>query len=540
MGAEYENVEEVIEEENISSAKAVYDWLTGLGTGGTMKVALHRKYPTMHQGFPCGGKIDSYDGPVTEEEIAEMHGGGKFQIVVHRANPRAGQKGQPPTIYAGARTFEIAGLPKLENLIGYEDSPQAHRRSGGNGESEGSAAQVRALSMAENLVRSAQDRADRIESKSGNDWRSIEAMMAPLRDQITGLTEALAAKDRQIAEIINRPQDTSTQKELIEMYRDSNTDHASRLLEIRTAHDSELRQLREFNREEIRSREARFEKELDAIRAAATREIDTLRQTHAQALESQKQAYEMRIEALRDIISRGEREVTKAETELVTLRAKKDVGITDQINNLAAIKQGLSVLMPDAPDEGPQMSGWEKALAVISNNPIVQAATARAMGAITAGGQPQQMVTVKRSDGKLVQVPASYAHEQQQAAAAEQGTPPAAVGAADPADIARAIQFLETAFRNGIDPTVVAASARNLVPDNVLQLLKSQGVDHFLNNVAQLDNSSPLATAEGRMYVRQIAKFLLEGTTDIVEEDEEEPSDDEVDIDDDDSPVEND
>ena len=78
----------------------------------------------------------------------------------------------------------------------------------------------------------------------------------------------------------------------------------------------------------------------------------------------------------------------------------------------------------------------------------------------------------------------------------------------------------------------MGASARNLVPAAILGLLKSRGVDHFLNNVAQLEDNSPLATVEGRMYVRQIAKFLLEGTTEIDDTEAQAPDDIPEDLDD--------
>ena len=65
---------------------AMYDWLSELGSHGAIKAKLKRIKPksTVHQGrvVNCGGTLDEYEEPVTEEQIRQEHGGGKFQLVV--------------------------------------------------------------------------------------------------------------------------------------------------------------------------------------------------------------------------------------------------------------------------------------------------------------------------------------------------------------------------------------------------------------------------------------------------------------------------
>ena len=125
------------------------------------------------------------------------------------------------------------------------------------------------------------------------------------------------------------------------------------------------------------------------------------------------------------------------------------------------------------------------------------------------------MVAMRRPDtGQIVQVPASMIHRARAQKVAQAQVEEPEQLQFDPAEVATAVTFIETAFRNGTKPEILAASARNLIPRAILTYVKSRGVDSFLNNVAQLDDNSPLATVAGRNYIRSMAKFLLEGIVD--------------------------
>ena len=498
--------------------EALYDWLSNFGAMGEMKVALHRRHPKKYKGVQVAGLIQNYEEPVSQEDVQSEHGGGKYQIVVQQKKPN--KNGNPQWKYAGARTFEIAGPPRVDPLLHAEDEDDDEAAPPTHG--DGPVGQ--AMNMMARMAERAEDRAARAEGRGGGDIEMMRLMLAPLQAQVAELTTQLAAKDQQVISLISKPADNTVQDRVLGLMESKEVAHGNAIETIRANHDSEMRQLRDFNREEIRRREDRFMGELAARDAAHAREVETLRTATAQAMDSQRLGFEMRIDGLKETIKRLEREVSSKDTELTTLRAQKQQGPLEQIQNLVTLKQGMEALVPTGSDE-PTKSGWERAAETIMNSPLAEGVAARLAGA--AGGPPQEeMVQVRAPDGRIVQVPASYIAQMQaqRAAAAAQmeeaeGAQQEAGPQLDDADVARAVQFVEAAYRNGTDAETFARSARHMIPAGILAYLKQVGVDPFLNNVAKLEDGSPLATVQGRMYVRRVAKFLLEGTTEIMEDD---------------------
>ncbi len=496
---------------------AVYDWLTSLGSQGAMDVSLKRTYPPEHQGVQTKGVLGHYDEPITEEQVKSAHGGGRFQVVVKT------MRGNGQWKYAGSRTFEIAGEPKVDGLRNNAGSDQpALAPTNGADPLAG-----QAMSTMLKLTTEAQERAREATANSGTDWEAIERIVAPMREEVAALRASLEAKDRQVVELISKPPDTTGQDRLFGLMESKETTHGNALGAIRIQHDSEMRSIREFNRDEIKRRESRFEKELDSVREAATREIGSLKIAHTQALDSQRQGFEMRIDGLKDIQTRCDRELTAKETELIALRAKKEQGPLDQIQNLVTLKNGFDALVPAAAEP---VSAWAKAAEVAG--PLVEGIAARVMGAAAPPAQSQEpmliegevadgeeeMVAVRRPDGKVIHLPRSTVERMQgqqaekQADGSSQGSPADATPLGEE-DVARAVSFIESAMRNGTDAETFARSARNMVPESILTYIKRRGIDVFLNDVAKIETGSPLATVAGRTYVRKVAKFLLEGTT---------------------------
>jgi hypothetical protein len=499
-----------IEEE---AERALFDWLSTFGATGAMRVALKRISPNMYKGVQVKGTLDDFEEPISEERIRQEHGGGRYQIVVRQLKKNA--RGNPSWKYAGARTFEIAGPPKVAPLLNADEEDD----DDGNGQpglSDGPVGQ--AMNMALSMQREARQEAReaRTQQPAGMDHRILDTVIGPLRDEVSALRSQLADKERLLFDLANKPVDTTKEDRLLDIMAGKEQGHSNTLDGLRQAHEAEMRQLREFNREEIRRREDRFEREIDHVRQAATREIDSLKLAHQQALDSQRHGYEMRIDGLRDIQKRLEREVDATKKELHELRGKREQGPLDQIQNLANLKQGFDALIPA--DSG-EKSGWEKAADVIG--PVVE----RVAGAIGERNAPPgmegapQLVPIQLPDGRVAHVPphiAAQAEAQRQAAeAAEQepGEPPLPEIAEE--DMSRAVTFMEAAIRNDTDPAVFAATARNMLPDDLLQALKRLGVDVFLNKMAKIETGSPLASVAGRMWVRQVAQFLIEGTIDV-------------------------
>jgi hypothetical protein len=508
----------------------MYDWLSELGSTGAIKAKLKRIKPksTVYKGrvVNCGGTLDEYEEPITEEQIRQEHGGGKFQLVVQHMGKN--KNGNPQWKYHGARTFEIAGDPDVRRLLLAEDGDTPDTSAG-----DGPIAQ--AMNMSMRLAQEAQERADR---GGGADHEAMRMMLEPMQQQIALLSQSLAAKEQQVFELLNKPTDNTSQDRLFGIMESKEQTHGNSLEALRQTHASEMRQIRDFNRDEIRRREERFEKELDHVRSATLREADTLKLAHQQALDSQRHGYEMRMDGMKETTKRLERELNECKTELAALRGRKDMMPVQQMQGLVEIKNAMESIMPTAADDAPK-AGWERAIDAVMGSPLLEGVAQRiAEGPPGEGGDPmaamhaqqqqgEQMVQIRRKDGQIVTVPASYVAQAQAARAArEQATgmadaPPQQQEpeiSIDPADVEKAVMFIEASIRNGTPPEIFAASARNMMPADILAYIKSRGVDHFLNNVAKLEDGSPLATVVGRTYVRKVAKFLLEGTTEGIDD----------------------
>lgn len=509
-----ETVEDVIEGQEVTSAKEIYAWLSQF-QGSDIRIALKRQHPKTHKGFPCGGTIDHFGQPVNEEEIADLHGGGKFQIVVHRPNPRHGtDKGAPPLIYAGAQTFEIAGPPKLDNIQGYQE--YIRDQGGGNGEQRESTSAVEfAMNMANEGRRDALDRADRLENNRGGgmDPEMLETIVGPLRDQN-------AAYQAQIAELIGKEPDRKGEDRLFDVLGTKEVSHSNAIQSIRTEHDSELRQVRDFHLEDLRRRDERIERQLDDMRRSHDREIAAMQRSGDQSTDTLRSSYEMRIQSLDFEIKRLDRELKEAKTETATLRAKKEVGPVDQLQSLVAIKEGFDKLSPP-PEPEEATPGWQRVLETVGG-PVIEKL-------FKGGGEapqalPPAMMNVQGPDGKIHQVPVEMVQRAQAAKAAGVDIEDAELEEPeihlDPEDVQKAVSFIEIAYGNGTPPEILGQTVRasGLMPPALLAYLKTNGVDHFMDNVAQIQDSSRLATIDGRMYLRAVVQFLLNGTTDVPEE----------------------
>jgi hypothetical protein len=509
----------------VDEQAAMYDWLSELGSTGAIKAKLKRIKPksTVYKGrvVNCGGTLDEYEEPVTEEQIRQEHGGGKFQLVVQHMGKN--KNGNPQWKYHGARTFEIAGDPDVRRLLLADDDDGGHDTGSGDGPV------AQAMNMSMRLAQEAQERADR--GGNGADHEAMRMMMEPMQQQIALLAQSLEAKERQVFELLNKPTDNSSQDRLFGIMESKEHSHGNNLQAVRIAHESEMKELRSFHRSELGRREDRFERELDNSRKATDREIESLKAAHQVAIDSQRIGYDMRIDGLKDQKKGLERELGEIKTELAALRGRKDMTPVQQMQGLVEIKNAMESVMPSAAEEVPK-AGWERALDAMMGSSLLEGVAERIASGPPGEQQQQQapteqMVQIRRPDGQVVSVPASYVAQAQAAAAARQQASGMAEGppqnqepelSVDPGDVTKAVMFIEAAIRNGTAPEIFAASARNMIPADILAYIKGKGVDHFLNNVAKLEDGSPLSTVVGRTYVRKVAKFLLEGTTEGIDE----------------------
>lgn len=528
--------------EAISQAddRSVYDWLQEIGSGAVLRITLTRVSPkewvgTDGQRHLVAGYLDEFDYLITENEIKTRFGGGRFQVKVYKPGPKGNR------VYAGARTFEIQGDPKLTGEAFIPTGGGQERMEPNAGDVS---LQRQALSAMTQQATDAQKRAWQIEDEmrrgrnQGIDTELLKAMSDPMKEQVrsmesrfSDLSKQLAEKDKQLLDIVTRKPEATFQDRILEKMVDS---ESVRIEAIRVRHDSELRQLRQSNADDLKASREHLNDELKQRERAHERELDTMKSSLSGQIDSLKSSHEARVDGLKGRISDLERQLTEGKIEITELRTRKEKGSVEMMQEIAVMKNGLEALGMSNP-EGNEGSIWERLLGTALESPLAKAVAARVEQAPPAqqpqAQQPRRRVITPeqraaaqraaRAAASQGATPEQQMQAAQQAAAqvAEKPKKPKKKGPPqlDPVEVVTAVALMEASVRNGTDPAVFAASVRSMIPRDILDRIREQGIDKFLTETAKLDPGSPLATQMGRNFMRKVARILLEGAEMVAE-----------------------
>lgn len=499
-----------LQELQTTEDQALADWIRSLGVGESdIKIAVARTHPETAVDPKTGrvmtvkGHLQNYSTFIDEEFIQQAHGGGKYQLTIKRKSPKGGGYD-----YVKGKTIDIAGDPRTDNLprIVVEDKAQA----------------APAASTAEppSVVMKAMDiMRDELEAQRSRPLTSppqdTDALRAMFQSMIDSLGEQLQKRDAELAQMRQALIDARNVKPAEDPFREQMLRNlldgdSQRVQQIRLSHETEIRTLKENQREEERRIRDAADRDKAYLLQAHERELATMKTSHEIALSAAKTSYEVNIKVLEQRNHMLDRELDQMRTELKELRAKKEKTLVEQVKDIQTIKEAL-----DIDGDGKEQGLADKFADFITNPEAIHAvgSVIRGPGAAppqaapaAAAQQPARkkreivksngQAFVRETDGSLVPV--------KRRPVAETGEIPQL-----PADqVQRAVGLLETAFRNGQDPNVVASSAKGLVSNEILQALLEIGPDVFMSKVANLQPGSPLANQEGRNWVRKVAKAL--------------------------------
>lgn len=474
--------------------QALVDFLNQLGHGtDTMKIFVDRKAPKQFQDeagrvHNLEGRLDTFLEPISEEDLKERYGGGKYAISVQTKNER----GKWVFIEGGFRTVTIAGEPNVAGLIA--KAPQAAR-------SEDAGVAKTAIDAMQKMV-------DRSMSQGqGGDPMAL-AMVQSMQAEMGEMRRAMGEKDdRLLAALTQRP-DTSHTERLLEM---SMAGESGRIQALRTQHDAELRIVREraqfdadrqfgMLREQLTDQKALHERELSAVNRAHDNHVAQLGLTHTSTVEGYKRE-----------VKRLESDLVKADAEIVSLRAQKILSPLDMVEQVQRYKEAFggdegeepSVLSKLAEAAVPIAQGIAQRLAEGPGG-ASPAAQAQAADPYPVGQKvklPDGRVAMRQPDGNVVEI----RHKKKPTVEAKNGE----MLVLDPGQLKEFIRYVESAVGK-VEPAVFAASARHLVPQDIMKALAAgQGVDHFLDEVAKTDPSSPCSTVAGRTWLRAVADAVF-------------------------------
>lgn len=486
--------------------KSLLDYLTELAAQSPIKVTVIREMPKSWEGRNIEGTLDRYDEPISEEEIRDLYGGGKYKLVIKAPNA----KGQFQ--YVTSRRIKIAGDPKLDGLI----------TTGSSRRSDESPSVVRdALSMSQSMIDRANRRADRAEERAEKGRGNQDSTTLSLvLEEMRSVRRESAAKDARLLEIVSSKPETSATEVLLGKAIEG---ESARILAMQSRMDSELRTRNDMHRAEIDRVSQRYDDIARRQEEAHKREIDSLRQSLDNQMATLKLSYEGQIQGFKREIAHLDRQLTVAQQEVVELRSKKDKSLLDSMTEMAAMKEAIETFSGGGKEEG---SVIERVIGSVMGSSLAEGVAARIAGGPEAAAVPEPnpvqeqpdipidkpvqlpdgRVIVRRSDGRIMEL------RPKQKGPTPTGEPAPAISEEN---LKKILPFMESALANDADPGEFVRTARSLVPEvvsgPVQTLLKSQGADAFLALVTEVSPGSPLVSGQrGRNWVRKVAAILLE------------------------------
>jgi len=325
------------------------------------------------------------------------------------------------------------------------------------------------------------------------------------------------AKDVELAEMRKGPQLASSQERMLDKLIDGDS---ARVQAVTTQFQSELRMVKEnAAATEARLRD-QHERDMDRAEKRFDQQLVAIKDSHAVTLANTKANYDLTIKLLEHDRTRLQKEADDNRSELKSLRDKKDPSLKDKIEELNSIKELVG-------GDEEEASGLSKIVDIVANSKEAMGVVGRLFGPNAGQQQGAQQQTqavqrqAKRKQPRVVQnkqtgevfkevvnpETGEVGWVKQEAQQPAPGEAPAEVQISAE-DKAKAVQMLETAFRNNVNPENLATTVQTMIPEAVLQSIHQHGVDGFLTKVAQLPSTSALNSQAGKNWLRKIGKAL--------------------------------
>jgi hypothetical protein len=498
-------------------------WLETIGTQGAFKVQLRRTEPATcwdtrkNDNVKVKGYLGTFDHTIDEAFIAREYGGGTFALRV----TRQGADGSYQYEKGLHRTIEIAGEPRTDRLP--SNAPQAPPQAPASHGESGTVVQ-HALDMMERMV-----------SKQGaHEPKGIDPAMAMLVEQ---MRESQRTQAKEMAELRAELSQARNQKPPEDPFRDRMLDKlidgdSARVTALRTQHDSEIRMLKEGHQQEIRLLEDRHDRAMKQVqqsheimlanmKASYEREIAAVNTAHQVAATATSTTKDVTVTTLNAEIRRMETELAALRTENKELRERKDKSVIEQIKDMKVLKEALG----DGEDgEG---STIKEAIAmipaaiegiggIVANRAAAQQPQQAQARAVATQQQQRPRVVAAQNGERLMQVGNKLVpvKPKPKVVTTDAGET-IEIPKIEDSTLKLIISQLEAAFGRDEDPNIVAQTAKAMIPPDILAWIRQHhteqvaGVDLFMQKVAKLPGTSPLATQGGRNWLRKVGAALI-------------------------------
>jgi hypothetical protein len=483
-------------------------WLQQFGNTAQVRISIDRKAPTTWNGKPIKGLLDTIEDELIDETyVKERFGGGTYAIRAFT------QHATGKYVYAGQKTIQIAGDPRVE---GDDDAKGAVPILS----TRDNAAELAALQMTKDIALTSQRRAAELEDrllmrKSDLDPATM-ALVETLRAQIEVQANEARTLRQQLNELLTKKPEPSSTERFFESYL---MNDSTRLDQLRTLHASELRQKDDYYKAEIMRVEDRAERALQTLKESTAREVDNIKMLHQMTIENLKATHASQITVLDGTVRSLRDDLTATREKVSSLEAKKDKTVTEQLKDIAAVKEAFGTMFPDNSGEEPEkenmfVTGFKE----LVNSKFLEGIGQRIAGSAapppaTMSAQLQQQArerAVAAARARAAAAAATQGGAVPEMPAEPPGPPPGllALQAFDDASIKRVATFMEAAYNGQKTPDQFVEAIKAKAPGQLIDYVRTHGVDHLLARAVQLNGDSVLSSMDGKNWAREVAKLL--------------------------------
>lgn len=513
-----------MQEIRLGEDQALKDYLDLLGPDGAIRVRIHRENPKTirvnGRDYPTAGHLATVNECIDEEWLSAEYGGGTYKLTI--TSRRQGEGGSYK--YAGHRQVVVAGDPKIEKLpVNATATPPSGPAQ--TPESTGMVKEVMGL-LKEELGHAREAKPQGIDP-------AVQVLIEQLRADARRRDDQMDKLQQQLDQARNqKPPEDPIKDEMLKSMISGQSGHVT-ALQLR--HEAEIRQLKEGiiqDQKRIEDRHDRTTSEmrqshelaLANLKASYEREIAAMRTSHETALMAARATVETQVHVLNSEIKRLERDNDELRKDNRELREKKEKGVIEQIKEMKTLKEAFGGDEEDGGSTAQQViaaipAAIEGIGGIINSRMAAQQQGQPAQAKAVVHAQPKPRVVQNLQTGeRAMQVGNKlYPVKPRPKLVTTDAGQQIEIPKIEEPTIKLIISQLEAAFGRDEDPNIVAQSAKAMIPPDILAWIaqhhseQASGVDLFMQKVAKLPGTSPLASQGGRNWLRKVGAALMGG-----------------------------
>ena len=482
------------------------------------RIKVSRLAPAMWKGRNIAGYIDSYDYPISEQEIKDLYGGGRYGLQAFGPDNKKRDK---------QIVVEISGDPILRT------EEATNPAMIGDGSNAAAIVAGQASSTNELIVKQL-EHAQRANEQLQRRFEEMQVKMLTPRED-PGQTRIL--------EFVSQNSSTQISMLMSQHASELQSERAARATledRMRRDYETDKRMFQESHARELSMVRETLTRENDAIKQSLLREIDQMKTIHT-AQHERLMTVQETIKELKDAeIARLRMQLEGQQRELETLRSQKTQTLQEKARELREVRESLGIDDNKSGGDDEGQGGLMGTLGKIFESDVAKTVAARLLTGLSeqpgaaapappqmalppampvSAPQPQRRVRTPTTQGVAPMAsmpqaplpkppapqPTQAAPTQAPMAPVQAPTPQAGPSATRSPEVELAIELAVQGFQNNQNPAEFAATVKPMVPETIIDEIRRRGVDEFLHAHG---HSGLFPTQAAKNWIRKVGAAL--------------------------------